>query len=132
MVSLRGDKMSKSLGNLVKVSDLVTGGVDPMALRLALLAQHYRADWAWTDALLRAGEARLAAWTAVRHGGTSVDFTPYAARVRSSLRDDLRADQALAVIDEWVRASDAATTDHPGARDQMGAVTDALLGVAIV
>ncbi|MDR0284909.1 MAG: cysteine--1-D-myo-inosityl 2-amino-2-deoxy-alpha-D-glucopyranoside ligase, partial [Propionibacteriaceae bacterium] len=40
MVSLGGEKMSKSLGNLVKVSGLVAGGADPMALRLALLAQH--------------------------------------------------------------------------------------------
>src|SRR5690606_28686092 len=60
MVALDGEKMSKSLGNLVFVSKLRESGTDPMAVRLAVLAQHYRADWEWTDELLRAAETRLA------------------------------------------------------------------------
>ena len=44
--------MSKSLGNLVFVSRLRAAGTDPMAVRLALLAHHYRADWEWTDDVL--------------------------------------------------------------------------------
>ena len=43
-----GQKMSKSRGNLVFVSTLRESGVDPMAIRLALLAHHYRDDWEWT------------------------------------------------------------------------------------
>ena len=54
--------MSKSLGNLVFVSALLAGGVDPMALRMALLAHHYRSDWEWTDAMLADADARLARW----------------------------------------------------------------------
>ena len=50
MVRLDGEKMSKSLGNLVFVSRLVADGVDPMAVRLAILAHHYRGDWDWTAA----------------------------------------------------------------------------------
>ena len=50
MVGLDGEKMSKSKGNLVFVSRLRDDGHDPMAIRLALLAHHYRADWEWTDA----------------------------------------------------------------------------------
>src|ERR671923_76888 len=49
MVALHGEKMSKSKGNLVFVSALRRDGVDPAAIRLALLAHHYRADWDWTD-----------------------------------------------------------------------------------
>ena len=49
MVGLDGEKMSKSKGNLVFVSKLRAAGVDPMAIRLALLAHHYRDDWDWTD-----------------------------------------------------------------------------------
>ena len=52
MVSYHGEKMSKSLGNLVFVSRLLADGVDPMAIRMALLAHHYRSDWEWTDAVL--------------------------------------------------------------------------------
>ena len=64
MVSYHGEKMSKSLGNLVFVSKLVADGVDPMAIRMALLAHHYRSDWEWTDAVLGDAEARLARWRA--------------------------------------------------------------------
>jgi L-cysteine:1D-myo-inositol 2-amino-2-deoxy-alpha-D-glucopyranoside ligase len=62
MVSYQGEKMSKSLGNLVFVSRLLAGGVDPMAVRMALLAHHYRSDWEWTDAVLGDARARLARW----------------------------------------------------------------------
>jgi len=64
MVSYQGEKMSKSLGNLVFVSRLLADGVDPMALRMALLAHHYRSDWEWTDAVLGDAQARLARWRA--------------------------------------------------------------------
>jgi L-cysteine:1D-myo-inositol 2-amino-2-deoxy-alpha-D-glucopyranoside ligase len=60
MVGLDGEKMSKSKGNLVLVSRLRADGVDPMAIRLALLSQHYRSDWAWTDDLLQSATAQLA------------------------------------------------------------------------
>ncbi|MEU6753419.1 cysteine--1-D-myo-inosityl 2-amino-2-deoxy-alpha-D-glucopyranoside ligase, partial [Spirillospora sp. NPDC046719] len=64
MVGLHGEKMSKSRGNLVFVSKLREAGVDPMAVRLALMAHHYRSDWEWTDAELRAAQARLDRWRA--------------------------------------------------------------------
>jgi L-cysteine:1D-myo-inositol 2-amino-2-deoxy-alpha-D-glucopyranoside ligase len=64
MVRLDGEKMSKSLGNLVFVSRLREGGTDPMAIRLAILAHHYRGDWDWTGATLADAIARLARWRA--------------------------------------------------------------------
>ena len=54
MIGLDGEKMSKSRGNLVFVSRLRGDGVDPMAIRLALLSGHYRTDRAWTADLLSA------------------------------------------------------------------------------
>ena len=64
MVALDGEKMSKSKGNLVFVSTLRREGVDPAAIRLALLSHHYRADWEWTDAVLAEAVDRLARWRA--------------------------------------------------------------------
>jgi L-cysteine:1D-myo-inositol 2-amino-2-deoxy-alpha-D-glucopyranoside ligase len=52
MISLDGEKMSKSKGNLVFVSKLVESGVDPMILRWALMRGHYQQDRAWNDHLL--------------------------------------------------------------------------------
>jgi len=146
MVAYQGAKMSKSLGNLVLVSRLRESGVDPMALRLALHAHHYRSDWEWTDAVLAEAEARLARWrSAVASAaaasasaatpGTSAPQAPAAdvvlQSVRARLAEDLDAPGALAVIDGWadavlvgapVTASDAALV-----RD----VADALLGIAL-
>jgi L-cysteine:1D-myo-inositol 2-amino-2-deoxy-alpha-D-glucopyranoside ligase len=64
MVAYQGAKMSKSLGNLVFVSRLRESGTDPMAIRLALLAHHYRSDWEWTDAVLADANRRLSRWRA--------------------------------------------------------------------
>ena len=62
MVAFEGEKMSKSRGNLVLVSKLRADGVDPMAIRLVLLDQHYRTGWEYTPDLLDAAQARLARW----------------------------------------------------------------------
>src|ERR1700742_2126383 len=62
MIGLDGEKMSKSKGNLVFVSRLRGDGVDPMAVRLALLSGHWRTDRSWTAELLTDGQARLHRW----------------------------------------------------------------------
>jgi hypothetical protein len=59
MIGLDGEKMSKSRGNLVFVSKLRSQGVDPNAIRLALLAGHYRSDRPWTADLLTDAQERL-------------------------------------------------------------------------
>src|SRR3954447_3577113 len=62
MVGLDGEKMSKSRGNLIFVSRLRADGVDPMAIRLALLDHHYRSDWEWTADQLDDARDRLERW----------------------------------------------------------------------
>jgi L-cysteine:1D-myo-inositol 2-amino-2-deoxy-alpha-D-glucopyranoside ligase len=74
MVRLGGEKMSKSLGNLVFVSELLASGTDPMAVRLAALAHHYRQDWDWTDAGLADARERLGRWRAAA-GATAAGAT---------------------------------------------------------
>ncbi len=126
MVGLDGEKMSKSRGNLVFVSRLLAEGVDPMAIRLVLLANHYRSDWEYTSDVLAAAEARLAKWrTAVARPGA--DAGPVIEAVRNALRNDLNAPAALAAIDAWADApGDAAV-----ASDLVREAVDALLGVAL-
>ena len=77
LVGLDGTKMSKSLGNLVFVGDLLKEW-EPAAVRLALLSHHYRPDWQWSDDDLVRAAARLEAWRAA--GGVPSDAaTPTAA-----------------------------------------------------
>src|SRR5215468_11316187 len=76
MVAYRGAKMSKSLGNLVFVSRLREAGIDPMAIRLALLAHHYRSDWEWTDAVLAEAQSRLSRWRAATAAAPAAAAAP--------------------------------------------------------
>ena len=138
MVAYQGAKMSKSLGNLVFVSRLRAAGVDPMAIRLALIAHHYRADWEWTDAVLAEAQARLDRWrAAVAHTAPAGDSAVPAAdavlaTVRIRLADDLDAPGAVAAIDAW---ADAVLAGPSGTGPQDAALirdtADALLGVAL-
>jgi L-cysteine:1D-myo-inositol 2-amino-2-deoxy-alpha-D-glucopyranoside ligase len=145
MVAYQGAKMSKSLGNLVFVSRLRESGTDPMAIRLALHAHHYRSDWEWTDAVLSGAEARLARWRgAVAAAGALVaDASPAPAAplvpmasavlhaVRERMADDLDAPGALAAIDEWAGAVLANGTIFEADAALVRDTADALLGVAL-
>ncbi|ROS74369.1 cysteine--1-D-myo-inosityl 2-amino-2-deoxy-alpha-D-glucopyranoside ligase [Cellulomonas sp. PhB143] len=135
LISYDGHKMSKSRGNLVLVSRLRADGVDPMAIRLAILAQHYRSEWEWSDAVLAGGLARHARWVAAvsGNGGPSPDATLDA--VRDALAADLDAPRALAAVDAWADAALApgrdTSADEVGAPGVVARTVNALLGVRL-
>ncbi|HWH27804.1 MAG TPA: cysteine--1-D-myo-inosityl 2-amino-2-deoxy-alpha-D-glucopyranoside ligase [Mycobacteriales bacterium] len=125
MVGYQGEKMSKSLGNLVLVSALRADGVDPAALRLALLDAHYRRDREWTDELLQRAAVRLASWRAAVRRRAAGDASALVAHLRAALADDLDTVRAVAAVDAWA-AADGDDTGAPAlARDAV----DALLGI---
>ena len=127
MVGYEGEKMSKSKGNLVLVSTLRNEGRDPMAIRLALLAHHYRSDWEWTSEELTAAEARLDAWrSAVGHASTE-GATALASDLRAALADDLDAPAALAAVDSWA----ARDRGDGSGSDLVRRLLDARLGIAL-
>jgi L-cysteine:1D-myo-inositol 2-amino-2-deoxy-alpha-D-glucopyranoside ligase len=100
LVGFEGTKMSKSLGNLVFVGDLCKEW-DPAAVRLALLAHHYRGDWDWhTGEDMPAAAARLALWSSAPAGDGSTGM----AAVRAALDDDLDTPGALRALDEEASA----------------------------
>jgi len=146
--------MSKSLGNLVFVSSLLADGADPMAIRLAILAHHYRDDWDWTAAGLAEAEQRLARWRAavdrlsaappdpatqpgLRNPASQPGALAAAEAVLTAMRermaDDLDAPGALAAVDGWAEEVTGAPGPPPDAR-AAGLVrdaVDALLGVTL-
>jgi L-cysteine:1D-myo-inositol 2-amino-2-deoxy-alpha-D-glucopyranoside ligase len=147
MVGLDGVKMSKSRGNLVLVSTLRQSGIDPMAIRLAVLAHHYRTPWEWTYEVLADAQGRLARWRAGLSGNGGPPAAATIARIRERLADDLDAPGALGAVDEWVRESlqRLATEDGDdgdyldgtkagfelGAPGLVGRALDALLGIRL-
>jgi L-cysteine:1D-myo-inositol 2-amino-2-deoxy-alpha-D-glucopyranoside ligase len=93
MVRLGGEKMSKSLGNLVFAGDLLKEH-EPAAIRLAVIAQHYRSSWDWDDRMLEVAAARLARWRRNGSGSGALEA------VRAALDDDLDTPAALRAIDD--------------------------------
>jgi L-cysteine:1D-myo-inositol 2-amino-2-deoxy-alpha-D-glucopyranoside ligase len=120
-----------------------------MAIRMALLAHHYRSDWEWTDAVLGDAQARLARWraalarveAAAPEAVTSGTAPAAAAEmvlsgVRARMRDDLDAPGALAVVDRWADTLVAEPPTRITAADLAGArlvkaTVDALLGISL-
>lgn len=131
MVAWQGEKMSKSRGNLVFVSALRRSGVDPNAIRLALLGHHYRSDWAWTDHGLEGAVFRLDNWRNAVDGSVGPPAEATLLRVREALANDLRTPEALDAIDDWVRAQQSGVGDDPTAPDLIRRTADALLGIRI-
>jgi L-cysteine:1D-myo-inositol 2-amino-2-deoxy-alpha-D-glucopyranoside ligase len=127
MIGLDGEKMSKSRGNLVLVSKLRAAGIDPMAVRLALLDGHYRADREWTGGRLPAAETRLARWRDAVGRERGPAAAPVLAALRDRLADDLDTAGAIAAVDGW----SATSGDDRDAPALVAAAVDALLGVQL-
>jgi L-cysteine:1D-myo-inositol 2-amino-2-deoxy-alpha-D-glucopyranoside ligase len=106
MVRLDGTKMSKSLGNLVFLSDLLEQW-EPAVVRLAILANHYRPSWDWDDGMLTTAAERLERWRSAGEGDGGLEG------VRAALDEDLDTPTAMAVIDE--AADSGAGVSHAAA-----------------
>jgi L-cysteine:1D-myo-inositol 2-amino-2-deoxy-alpha-D-glucopyranoside ligase len=124
MVAYDGEKMSKSLGNLVLVSRLTAEGTDPRAIRLALLARHYRVDWEWTRGQLTEARCRLATWETWAAESTDATGSTLLDALRGALVDDLDTPGALAIVDAHIESGARATSVDVEA-------IDALLGVKL-
>ncbi|MFP3465387.1 cysteine--1-D-myo-inosityl 2-amino-2-deoxy-alpha-D-glucopyranoside ligase [Leifsonia sp. SIMBA_070] len=132
MVAYDGEKMSKSLGNLVLVSRLREGGADPQAIRLSLLAHHYRSDWEWFDDALEEAELRLSAWREATSelvesvdADAALEEAALVARLRAAVRNDLDTPSALRSVDQWAAGRPTAVTSV------VPAAIDALLGIRL-
>ena len=127
MVAYDGEKMSKSKGNLVRVSELRGQGVDPMVIRLVLLAQHYRSPWEYTPHLLSAAEDRWKRWQDALAARGDEGAQELTAGLRAALADDLDSPRALSLVDDW--AAQASGTPSTGDSPQAADALDALLGL---
>ncbi len=129
MIGLDGEKMSKSKGNLVFVSKLLAAGRDPMAIRWALMKDHYRQDRMWTDELLVAAESEL---IALRSCLTQTDVAPTSnliEKIVDALSDDLNTKSVISVLNTWVERTQLGDTG--GDAQSLVRALDALLGIKL-
>jgi L-cysteine:1D-myo-inositol 2-amino-2-deoxy-alpha-D-glucopyranoside ligase len=129
MIGLDGEKMSKSKGNLVFVSRLIATGVDPMAIRWALMSDHYRSDRMWSDVALQEAQEAIDQLTAAL---AQKDCAPTEDLINSivlALSDDLDTPLVLAQLNNWSALSLAGA--QGGNSDPLRVTLDALLGLKI-
>jgi L-cysteine:1D-myo-inositol 2-amino-2-deoxy-alpha-D-glucopyranoside ligase len=121
MVRHEGEKMSKSLGNLVMARDLLqTYSGD--AIRAYLLSHHYRTAWEYEEAELNQAVQRVERYAAASHadpiaGGQPLNSMAYRERFTEAMDDDLDTPTALSVLDDMAQAILAAA----GHQDLVGA-----------
>ena len=129
MIGLDGEKMSKSKGNLVFVSGLVAAGVDPMAIRWALMSTHYRVDRMWSDEVLSKAQIEL---SRVRDALSMQQVAPTAQLVQhitQVLSNDLDTPAAIAALISW--SDETMNGSSGGDTAELRNTLDALLGLLL-
>ena len=129
MIGLDGEKMSKSKGNLVFVSRLVASGVDPMAIRWALMSDHYRSDRMWSDSILHKAENELAQLKEALNKNTSAPTEDLIKSIVSAISDDLDTPLVLSHLNAWAALTREGS--HGGNSEELRNILDALLGLQL-
>ena len=129
MIGLDGVKMSKSLGNLVFVSKLVAAGRDPMAIRWALMEDHYSRDRSWSEDLLISAEDWLVRLRRALSMMETAPTDPVINEVIAAQADNLDTPRALAAIKRWVQ--DSENSSSGGSPGELSRAIDSLLGIAL-
>jgi L-cysteine:1D-myo-inositol 2-amino-2-deoxy-alpha-D-glucopyranoside ligase len=129
MIGLDGEKMSKSLGNLVFVSRLIQSGINPASIRWALMDHQYGAELMWSDALMQSAEAEIAR---LQLNLAKVDVAPTDSVIHaiiSSLADNLNTPAALLHLRNWMDATESGATG--GEAGELSRALDTLLGISL-
>lgn len=126
LIGLDGEKMSKSRGNLVFVSKLIAEGVNPMAIRWALLKRPYCQEYMWLRTETAEAQNEIDALVAKLNSGAIPATATLITDIYNFIADDLKSAEAIAAINAWV-ASDGTGGDANALRS----VIDGLLGIAL-
>ena len=133
-----GRKMSKSMGNFIKLSDITERGIDPLALRLLFLQSHYRSQTNFTWQSLEAAQITLKnfyAWADLQFQGFESnqlreDYGLSFAKILSSMQDDLASPEALGWFNGMVNRTDSLGIDSLSIGDQAKKI-DELFGLGL-
>lgn len=127
MIGLAGEKMSKSLGNLIFISNLLDDGVDPNVIRIALLKRHYSEDMMWSETVLkRAQEFFLR----LRSGLSREDVAAtekLISDIAQVLAYDLDTPRVFVLLEAWCERTE--NGEIGGNAGELSRVLDLLLGL---
>lgn len=135
-----GGKMSKSLGNIYTLQDILDHGYSVEAFKLMILSSHYRTEGNFTWEILEAAQNRLNgyyAWADLKHqraahteGKLDDIYKQAFLDMRTALQDDLNTPQALATLSELVSSSETHGVDKHKIQHLLQLI-DTMLGLGI-
>ena len=125
------EKMSKSLGNVKLINDLLKDW-DGEVIRLALLKAHYRSELIWSEDLLKESKAQLDGWYVnIKHlkedHAHSNDHPPHRRKISSSIFSDIASQQQITFVQ--VHVSLANSLIHDGVPLDNVNLQDAILQI---
>jgi len=129
MIGLNGEKMSKSLGNLVFVSKLIASGVNPAAIRWALMGHHYADDLMWSQPLMVSAEKEI---EELQLSLARMEVAPTDVVIQEiidALSSNLDTPRALEAIRKWMQRTESGETG--GVAGELSRALDTLLGIAL-
>ena len=129
MIGLDGEKMSKSLGNLVFVSTLINEGVSPAAIRWALFTSHFTDDRMWTPQIIDDATSWI---DRLRTALSRVDVaptTPIINGIIQGLSRNLDTAAVLHLIKEWIVETEEGKSG--GEAGELSRALDTILGLAL-
>ena len=129
MISLDGEKMSKSKGNLVFVSKLLESGIDPMILRWALLRGHFQQDRAWSNELLEISTKEVELVRSALAQSEVADTNNVINSLIQDISNNLDTPSALDRLTKWANLSQSNPTVNQSGL--MARAVDSLLGLAL-
>ena len=129
MIHLDGEKMSKSKGNLVFVSKLLSQGIDPMVIRWALLSGHYQQDRSWSDELLQKSSSEISLLRSALAQSEVAETKELIQSIISDLANNLDTPTALNRLIAWAKSSQSSPKVNESGLVSRG--IDSLLGLAL-
>jgi L-cysteine:1D-myo-inositol 2-amino-2-deoxy-alpha-D-glucopyranoside ligase len=129
MIGLDGEKMSKSLGNLLFVSKLIAGGTSPVAIRWALISSHYSSDRMWKDELLDSSSEWVDRLSTALSRVDVAPTKPVIVAIINSLAANLDTPGALLHIQKWIIDTENGITG--GEAGELSRALDTILGLTI-
>jgi L-cysteine:1D-myo-inositol 2-amino-2-deoxy-alpha-D-glucopyranoside ligase len=129
MIGLDGEKMSKSLGNLVFVSKLISAGINPASIRWALMGHQYSSDLMWSDSLIQKASIDI---ERLQLNLARMEVAPtdlVIQEILDALSKNLDTPRVLASIKTWMDETEAGVTG--GVAGELSRALDTLLGITL-
>ncbi len=120
-IKVDGTKMSKSLGNIYTLQDILEKGYDIQAFKMLVLSKHYRTEGNFTWDILTAAQNRLKNWQAYADLRWQKEATTAALDLLPYLQNDLDTPSALATVENFFEKNEAVSVENlEHIRDSLG------------